>query len=108
MKTLRTISFLWGALFLVVSGLMAQAPKPVRTQAGLVQGTLQDGVAVYRGIPFAATPVGNLRWRAPQPAVAWTGVRSADKFAPACMQVPIVNKDLGMESRRSDNQCDSR
>ena len=105
MKTLRTISFLWGALFLVVSGLMAQAPKPVRTQAGLVQGTLQDGVAVYRGIPFAATPVGNLRWRAPQPAVAWTGVRSADKFAPACMQVPIVNKDLGMESVTTDEDC---
>ena len=97
MTTRTTLAFVWAALA-CVSGLMAQSLKPVRTQSGLVQGTMEDGVTVYKGIPFAAPPIGDLRWRAPQPAVAWTGVRSAAKFGPGCMQVPIVNKELGMES----------
>ena len=74
MRTLRTIALVWAAVAFV-SGLLAQTSKPVRTQSGLVQGTLEDGVTVYKDIPFAAPPLGDLRWRAPQPAVAWTGVR---------------------------------
>src|SRR5262245_57229833 len=76
------------------SGLFAQTFKPVRTQSGLVQGTMEDGIAVYKGIPFAAPPVGDLRWRAPQALVAWNEVRDADKFAPACMQSPRVSPVL--------------
>ena len=64
----------------------AQQPVPVKVQEGLVQGTLEDGLTVYRGIPFAAPPVGELRWKAPQPAEKWEGVRQATKFAPAPMQ----------------------
>jgi len=64
----------------------AQQPAPVRVDGGLVRGTLEGGLTVYRGIPFAAPPVGDLRWRAPQPAVSWDGVRQADSFAPSCMQ----------------------
>ncbi len=60
----------------------AQEPAPVMTQYGLVQGVADNGVTVYRGIPFAAPPVGNLRWRPPQPAANWPGVRPAAKFAP--------------------------
>jgi para-nitrobenzyl esterase len=52
----------------------------------MVQGTAEDGLAVYRGIPFAAPPVGELRWRAPQPAAKWDGVKQAVKFGPACTQ----------------------
>src|SRR5579862_726477 len=104
MKTFRTLAFAWAAL-LSVTGLSAQTSKPVRTQSGLVRGKMEDGVATYKGIPFAAPPLGDLRWRAPQPAVAWTGVRNADKFAPACIQVPIVNKDLGMESVTTNEDC---
>ena len=51
----------------------AQQPDPVRVEGGLVQGTSEEGLAVYRGIPFAAPPVGELRWRAPQPAATWSG-----------------------------------
>ncbi len=87
------------------SVLMAQTPKPARTQAGLVQGTEEDGIAVYKGIPFAAPPVGDLRWGAPQPAAAWSGVRDAGKFAPACMQVPVVSTELGMESVATNEDC---
>ena len=54
---------------------------------GIVQGTVEDGIAVFRGIPFAAPPVGDLRWKAPQPAKPWNGVLMADEFAPAPVQV---------------------
>jgi para-nitrobenzyl esterase len=87
------------------SGLMADSAKPARTQAGLVQGVTKDGITVYKGIPFAAPPVGDLRWRAPEPPAAWTGVRSADKFASACVQTPIVNADLGMEAVSTNEDC---
>ncbi len=61
---------------------LAQQPAPVMTEYGLVQGVAEDGVTVYRGIPFAAPPVGDLRWRAPQPAAKWDGVRQTSQFAP--------------------------
>jgi para-nitrobenzyl esterase len=64
----------------------AAAAAPVRTQSGWVQGSAEDGLTVYRGIPFAAPPVGRLRWRAPQPPLSWSGIRKADQFAPICMQ----------------------
>ncbi len=59
---------------------------PVRTDAGLVEGVRESGLEVYKGIPFAAPPVGPLRWREPQPVTPWTGVRPATEFAPACEQ----------------------
>jgi para-nitrobenzyl esterase len=48
-------------------------------------------VRVFRGIPFAAPPVGDLRWKAPQPAAKWEGVRKGDEFGPRCMQAPIYS-----------------
>ncbi len=57
----------------------------VRVEGGLVQGAAVDGLAVYKGLPFAAPPVGELRWRPPQPAAKWSGVRAADQFAPGCL-----------------------
>jgi len=65
---------------------IAQPNKPVKIKHGLVQGTLENGLMVYKGIPFAAPPVGDLRWRAPQPLKNWEGVLQANKFAPAPMQ----------------------
>ncbi len=64
----------------------AQQPAPVRVEHGLVQGTSEGGLTVYRGIPFAAPPVGDLRWRAPQPAAKWEGVRQATQFGPSPIQ----------------------
>ncbi|MEO6851304.1 MAG: carboxylesterase family protein [Mucilaginibacter sp.] len=60
--------------------------SPVKVAQGTLQGTAEGSLTVYKGIPFAAPPVGNLRWRAPQPAAKWTGVRQADKFAPEPIQ----------------------
>ena len=62
------------------------ASVTAKVEQGVLQGTKEGGLTVYRGIPFAAPPVGDLRWRAPQPAAKWTGVRPADKFAPQCVQ----------------------
>ena len=60
--------------------------NPVKTENGLVQGVIEDGLRIYRGIPYAAPPVGELRWKAPQQAPKWNGVLPADKFGHASMQ----------------------
>ena len=62
-------------------------PDVVQTDKGLVSGTVEEGVNAYLGIPYAAPPVGELRWRPPQPAAPWEGVLNATKFAPACPQL---------------------
>ena len=71
--------------FFAGSGI-AQQPSPVKVGEGLVQGKTEDGLTVYKGIPFAAPPVGDLRWRAPQPAAKWEGVKQATDFAPGPIQ----------------------
>jgi para-nitrobenzyl esterase len=53
---------------------------------GAIEGMVVEGVGVFKGIPFAAPPVGDLRWQVPRPVVPWQGIRSAREFAPACMQ----------------------
>jgi para-nitrobenzyl esterase len=64
----------------------AQAPPVVRVEGGDVQGVVADGVESFKGIPFAAPPVGEWRWRPPQKALVWTGVRQAAEFGADCMQ----------------------
>ena len=104
MRTLRTLAFVSAALASATT-LSAQTPKPVLTQSGSVQGTTEDGIMVYKGIPFAQPPLGDLRWRAPQPPMPWSGVRTADKFAPSCMQVPVVFAALGMDAVETNEDC---
>lgn len=58
----------------------------VRIDSGELQGTVEDGVAVFRGIPYAAPPTDDLRWRPPQPPAPWQGVRNARRFGHACPQ----------------------
>ncbi len=65
---------------------LAQITGPVKVKEGMVQGSVENGLAVFKGIPFAAPPVGNLRWKAPQPVQPWTGVKTATQFAPAPFQ----------------------
>ena len=76
------------AMFVMISvgSCIAQQPSPVKIDDGLLQGTFEEGLTVYRGIPFAAPPVGDLRWRAPQPPAKWEGVKQTIKFAPAPIQ----------------------
>ena len=68
---------------------MAVAEERPRTRidTGELVGTVEDDIAVYRGIPYAAPPVGALRWRPPRPAEPWDGVRDASSFGHACPQL---------------------
>ncbi|MEQ8860951.1 MAG: carboxylesterase family protein [Pseudomonadales bacterium] len=68
------------------SGCSPQRSAAVSTSDGDVQGVIEDGVRVFRGIPYAEAPVGDLRWRAPRPAPAWDGVREVTDYGPACWQ----------------------
>lgn len=58
----------------------------VKIQSGELEGVSENGLAVFKGIPYAAPPVGELRWRNPQSPAAWEGVRKADAFGKACIQ----------------------
>ncbi len=66
--------------------------EPIQVTGGLITGTptiqWTPGVRLFRDIPYAAAPVGDLRWRPPQPVVPWAGVKAADHFSAACMQAP--------------------
>jgi para-nitrobenzyl esterase len=66
----------------------------VRIDDGLIRGADVAGVNSFLGLPYAAPPTGNLRWRAPQPAAAWTGVRDATQFGPSCPQATTGNPYL--------------
>jgi para-nitrobenzyl esterase len=81
-----------GALALaLLAGTAAAAdfPTTVRTESGQLAGAVSDGVLSFKGVPFAQPPVGKLRWRPPQPAARWTGVRPATAYGHDCMQKPF-------------------
>jgi para-nitrobenzyl esterase len=84
-KFLKTVR-----LGLVLASVLAfgtwAAAGPVAVDGGSLQGVVADGVRVFKGIPFAAPPVGPLRWRAPQAAAGWSGIRAADRFSAVCPQ----------------------
>ncbi len=75
---------------------------PVKTESGLVQGVEENGVLVFKGIPFAAPPVGPRRWRAPEPPEPWSGVKSAKRFSPICMQRGAYPEDSPPEPMDED------
>jgi para-nitrobenzyl esterase len=73
---------------------MSADTKPIKTGSGLVSGApgRDAAITVFKGIPFAAPPVGSLRWHAPMPPAAWPGVRAANTFSPSCIQTIVTEK----------------
>jgi para-nitrobenzyl esterase len=104
MKNL-SFSFLFLTLTLAFTSCSEKESNPVLTiEGGQVKGveTPTKGIIVYKGIPFAAPPVGDLRWKEPQPVVPWQGVKVADKYGAAAMQVTWdPNSFYGKEWRAS-------
>ena len=84
----RTISVL-GFCLLASSAQAANLSRQVLVTGGTIAGEQAGGLKTYLGIPFAAPPVGKLRWREPQAVVPWKGVRQARSFAPACAQTAV-------------------
>jgi para-nitrobenzyl esterase len=85
MKSLKILLlFFLGALFFSCTD--HTLSSIVKTKSGKVEGTVENGIKVFKGIPFAAPPVGELRWKAPQPVKPWKVVLKADKFAPGSIQ----------------------
>ena len=71
---------------LALSACASQVPGQVKVTGGTIQGEVLEDMTVYKGIPFAAPPVGELRWKAPQPVVAWQGVKECKDGGPNPMQ----------------------
>jgi para-nitrobenzyl esterase len=73
---------------LAAASLAAAISQPVKVEGGLVSGVAgrDPSITVFKGIPFAAPPVGDLRWRAPKPVLSWQGVRHAERFSASCIQ----------------------
>jgi para-nitrobenzyl esterase len=72
-------------------------PNSVQVQSGVLQGVVEGDLLVFRGIPFAAPPVGNLRWRPPQPPANWSGIRDASSFGNVCIQINFDKQLVGNE-----------
>jgi para-nitrobenzyl esterase len=85
----------------------ASTADRVRTANGILESTAppKDGVRAFKGIPFAQPPVGDLRWREPQPLKTWKGVRTADQFGPRCMQRTSPTADFWFRSNGMSEDC---
>lgn len=77
---------------LLTGGSSTAKPMPTEVQidSGRVSGAAMNGVVAFEGIPYAAAPLGDLRWRAPQPVKPWIGVRPALEYGHDCMQTPFL------------------
>src|SRR5581483_9543648 len=104
---MRIVLIVPGLLLCAAAALPAKAGDRVKTANGVLESTAspKDGVRSFKGVPFAAPPVGDLRWREPQPVKNWTGVRNADKFGPACMQKLASNADYWLRSDGMSEDC---
>ncbi len=106
---LIAVSFLFGKEYASAQTLTALLKDPIKTDKGLVSGSTigEPGkeVRIYRGIPYTAPPVGDFRWKPPQPVAQWDGVREAKTFSPWCTQLFPTMKWMGSipESQMSED-----
>ena len=83
---------------------LANVDRPnAQVDTGLLQGAVEHNMQVFKGIPYAAPPVGDLRWRPPQPAKPWAGTRDASQFGPSCPQPYVKNLSTGLNLPGDEN-----
>ena len=90
------------ATLLLSMSMMAQTQ--VKTAEGILEGKDLSGITIFKGIPFAAPPVGNLRWKAPQPVQKWEGVRKATEYGPNPMQEALFG-DMNFGTKVNSEDC---
>ena len=100
---MKKMMFLIVCVLCTVAGYAQQGPLAT-TQYGVLEGVCESGVNVFKGVPFAAPPVGENRWRAPQPLQSWQGVRSAKKFGNDPMQGNPFG-DMGFDAEKKSEDC---
>lgn len=89
--------------FLIVGSMYAQNPQ-IKTADGILEGVEESGVKIFKGVPFAAPPVGNLRWKAPQPVVKWNGIHKANQYGANPMQQPVFG-DMNFGTKEMSEDC---
>lgn len=93
LRFMRKLCTAVSCVCLLASGSIAAETAPSATvSGGEIKGVLEGREAVFRSVPFAAPPVGDLRWREPQAVVSWNGVRDATEFGPACRQGRVMRE----------------
>src|SRR5580698_916990 len=95
------------AIIVLMSTNILFAADQVRVSGGLLEGIPSNGypgIRAFLGIPYAAPPVGAMRWKAPEPAAKWTGARKADKFGNRCVQTTPF-PDMVFQSPAESEDC---
>lgn len=99
-------SLLLASLTMAARANAAASDAPlVSVDQGVLRGAADHDIERFMGIPYAAPPVGALRWRAPQPAAAWTGARAADSPRPICMQPTGPHAEAGVNEAQMGEDC---
>ncbi|MCH4147653.1 MAG: carboxylesterase family protein [Prevotella sp.] len=101
---MRKQLFITVAALLLSLGASAQSQPQVKTNDGVLEGVNESGIKVFKGVPFAAPPVGEFRWKAPQPVQKWEGVRKADDFGPNPMQENVFG-DMMFGTKKMSEDC---
>ena len=83
---------------------LADGDTDIKVDGGVIAGTSASGVRAFKGVPFAAAPVGERRWQPPQPVVAWTGVKHADATGPRCQQTPYATTSVYYEPEEKTSE----
>ena len=103
-----SVRFLFLAVVMFTAAVLPSfAADRVKAANGILESTAapQDGVRSFKGIPFGQPPVGDLRWREPQPVKNWSGVRNADQFGHACMQRLSPGADYWLRGNGMSEDC---
>lgn len=91
-------------MLMLLAGSAAAEPPRAQLDSGVVQGTHDDGILAFKGIPYAAPPIGDLRWRPPAPTRPWTGVRPATDYGHDCVQ-HVIPGDAGASGAPQSEDC---